>query len=214
MIFTHIFLVILATIILIILAEHQNLRNITWILLLGCLTYIVFLVAPEGAESTISENSGQNIIDTTIVNIQPKTIDPIINDIIPEPQKTIQNLSDNAKIKDNVQNINILSISMAKEIDDKMPVGVSRIFLNDIETIFCFTAVDNTIKDNKIVHTWKRNKQDYLKSFITIGDSPNWRCWSRITIRPEMIGEWQVVVTDSVGNYLNSIDFSIIPISE
>ena len=214
MIYTHIFLVIVATIILIIFAEHQKLRKITWILLIGCLTYIILIIEPESTKPAITENDEQSMIDSIVAikkESKPNKSEPVVNDTISTPENIVQDISKEIQILDNVKDINVLSISMAKEIVNKMPVGESGIFLNDITTLFCFTAVDNAIQDNKIVHTWKHNKQDYLKSFITVGDSPNWRCWSRITIRPEMTGDWQVVVSDSMGNYLDSIEFSIIP---
>ncbi len=213
MIYTHIFLVILATIILIIFAERQKLRKITWILLIGCLTYIILIIDPESKEPLITENDEQTMVDSIVdikIESQPIKIAPVVNDTISKPENIEKAISSVSEIIDNAKDINILSISMAKEIVNKMPVGVSGIFLNDITTLFCFTTVDNAIQDNKIVHTWKHDKQDYLKSFISVGDSPNWRCWSRITIRPEMTGDWQVVVTDSMGNYLDSIEFSII----
>ena len=78
----------------------------------------------------------------------------------------------------------------------------------------------NISKNNKIIHNWKRYQegylydQEYFKSTINIGTSPNWSCWSKITFKPEMAGDWQVIVTDSMGNKLDSIDFSIIPTSE
>ena len=68
--------------------------------------------------------------------------------------------------------------------------------------------------NDKIIHTWKYNGQDYLKSFIRVGESAYWRCWSRITIKPEMMGEWKVTITDTIGNYLDSIEFSIISTDE
>ncbi len=43
-IYTHIFLVILVTIVLIIFAEYQKLRKISWILLIVCVTYILLTV--------------------------------------------------------------------------------------------------------------------------------------------------------------------------
>ncbi len=217
MIYTHIFLVILATIILIIFAEYQKLRKITWILIIGCITYIILIVEPESKDSSNITNAESAVIDTNVVfktEPQPKIIEPVVKDTIRKPQEIPQAISDKSDIIDNVKDINILSISMTKEIVNKMPIEVGSIFLNDIVALYCFTAVDNAIKDNKIIHTWKHDNQDYLKSFITIGDSPNWRCWSRITVRPEMSGDWQVVVTDSLGNYLSSIDFSIIPITD
>ncbi len=211
MLSTHIFLVILVTVILIVFAEHQHLRKITWILLISCITYILLIVIPEKSAPVIVEQEVQNspkennIVDETIfdnLNSNDKFISP------PSPSS------------DKIQNLEISTISIAKDIINKTPVGVSRLFLNDINALYCFTVIDNALKNNIIIHNWKRYEedytyeQDYFKSIIKIGDSPNWRCWSKITIKPEMIGDWKVIVTDSIGNQLDSIDFSIIPDKE
>jgi hypothetical protein len=58
------------------------------------------------------------------------------------------------------------------------------------------------------------NGDNYLKSYLQIGSSQNWRCWSRVTINPELAGDWSVTVTDTIGNILNSIEFTIIPSEE
>lgn len=217
MIYTHIFLVILVTVVLIIFAEYQNLRKISWILLIACVTYIVLMIEPKNIQSTYSEYAEFSNADSS--NISEVLKYPIENDIIDEA--TVSASENNADINlienniiDEIQKLDLLSLAIATNIVERTPTGVSRLFLSDIDVLYCFTVVDNTIKNNKIIHNWKYNEQDFYKNIIMVGDSRNWRCWSRITIKPEMAGEWQVVVTDSIGSRLDSIYFSIIPTSE
>ncbi len=217
MINTHIFLVILVTVVLILIAEYQNLRKISWILLIACVTYIVLMIEPKNVQSTYSEYAEFTNADSS--NIGEVTKYPIENDIIDEATVSASENNDDInsienKIIDEIQKLDLLSLAIATDIVERTPIGVSRLFLNDIDALYCFTAVDNTIKNNKIIHIWKYNAQDFYKNVIVIGDSPNWRCWSRITIKPEMAGDWQVIVTDSIGSRLDSIYFSIIPTSE
>jgi hypothetical protein len=202
---THIFSVILVTVILIVIAEYQKLHKIKWILLTCCLAYTLLIVIPEKPSPINDEYKVSNyliendIVDETTIS-KSDSIDKII--------------SDESTSSSEIQNLDISTIAISTDIVEKTPVGVSRLFLNDIDTLFCFTAVDNPFKNNKIIHTWKYIEQTYLKNFITVGKAPYWRCWSRISIRPEMAGDWQVIITDSVGNYLDSIEFSIIPARE
>ncbi len=202
---THIFLVILVTVFLIIFAEYQKLHKIKWILLTCCVAYTLLIVIPEKPSPINDEYKVSNypiendIVDETIIS-KPDSIDIII--------------SDESKSSNEIQNLEIPTIVIATDIVERIPIGANRLFLNDINTLFCFTAVDNPFKNNKIIHTWKYNGQAHFKYFITVGKSPNWRCWSRIPLRPEMAGDWQVVITDTVGNYMDSIEFSIIPTSE
>ena len=211
---THIFLVILVTVVLIFFAEHQKLRNITWILLIGCVTYIFLTIVPERPIPISDEYNELNKFDSSMITKVTNYL--IENDVVDEvtinkSESLDKIISDDTTSLSKIQNLDILTIAIANEIVEKTPIGVSRLFFNDINTLFCFTAVDNPFKNNKIIYKWKYNGQDYLKILIRVGESPSWRCWSRITIRPEMVGDWQVLVTDTLGNYLDSIEFSIIP---
>jgi hypothetical protein len=202
---THIFLVILVTVIFIIFAEYQKLRKIKWILLIGCVTYILLTVIPEKPLPISNEVKETNYsieneaFDETTIN-KPESIDKIISDV--------------SKPASEMQNLDIVTIAIATNIVERTPIGVSRLFLNDINTLYCFTAVNNSSKNNNIIHIWKYGGKDYFENIIEVGTASYWRCWSRITIRPEMAGEWQVLVTDTVGSYLDSIEFSIIPVIE
>ena len=157
-----------------------------------------------------------NIDSTTLANTISKKLEQktVVVEFIEEPKNTNIIIPDESNIIDKIQSLNILQLTIATDIIEKIPIGISRLFLNDIDALYCYTAVDNALKNNKIIHNWKYNEQDFFKGFIVVGDSPNWRCWSKITIKPEMTGDWQVIVTDTLGNQLDSIEFSIIPIRE
>ena len=223
MINAHIFLVILVTAILIIFAEHQKLRNISWILFIGCVTYILLMLEPENTQITNTGYDELTTIDSSYLSEEKNYL--MENDNIDNVTATVVKVVDTmtskkADINNDIQSLEIVTLAIATDVVEKTPLGVSRLFLNDINALYCFTVVDNTLKNNKIIHNWKRceddytYEQNYFKNFIEVGDSPNWRCWSRITIRPEMTGDWKVVVTDIIGNQLDSIEFSIIPTSE
>lgn len=207
MLSSHLFLVIIFSIILIVFAEYQKLRNITWILTIGCVTYVLLSLL-SNVDTTSSQTTTINAIESDSIVIQKEQIPPvkqIINSVIPDEIISKQPYS-----PDSTKYLSLKSISIATDIIEKDPIGISRLFLNNIDTLYCFTAIDNPFSKNKIIHTWEYNGQDFLKSFIRVGESAYWRCWSRITIKPEMMGEWKVTITDTIGNYLDSIEFSII----
>jgi len=214
-IYTHIFLVILVTVVLIIFAEYQNLRNISWILFIGCLTYILLTIEPEEAKLISTNNEFANVDSDSIVNNTTQTSDSntFINHVPLDSINTNISIYDEVDSPDELQTINIKTLAIATDIVNKEPIGISRLFLSDIDKLFCYTVVNNNLKNSKIIHIWKYNGKEYFNNTIAIGNSPNWRCWSRITIKPEMSGDWQVIVTDTIGTQLESIEFSIIPIN-
>ena len=69
---------------------------------------------------------------------------------------------------DEIQKLDILTMAIATDVIEKIPIGVSKLFLNDINKLFCFTAVGNPFNNNKIIHIWEYNGQTYLKSFIKV----------------------------------------------
>ncbi len=214
MLSNHLFLIIIFTIILIIFAEYQKLRNIKWILTIGCVTYVL-LTLLSNIDIVSPQTPTTNLIESDSINIQKEQILPV-KQIIDSVKITNDNvipeeiISKQPFFPDSTKYLSLKTIAIATDIIEKDPTGVSRLFFNNIDTLYCFTAVDNPFSNNKIIHTWEYNGQDYLKSFIKVGESAFWRCWSRITIKPEMMGEWKVTITDTIGNYLDSIEFSII----
>jgi len=218
MLSNHLFLVIIFTIILIVFAEYQKLRNITWILVIGCVTYVVLMfmsnidtTKPQNNIKLITESDSLGVIVISELISEENTVNEVINIDTASVDKTFL---DQSIINEPIKSRNLKAIAVSRNIVDKNPVDVSRLFLNNIDALYCFTAVDNPFNNNKIIHTWEYNGQNYLKSYISIGESAYWRCWSRITIRPEMTGDWKVTVTDTIGNYLDSIEFSIISTDE
>jgi len=215
---SHLLLVIVITIILIALAEYQKLRNITWILTIGCVTYVL-LTLTSNIDTVLPYTPITYVIESDSINTRNEpipTTDQIIDTIKIKNDTVIIDEIESKQIifTDSINIFSLKTIVIATDIIEKDPIGVSRLFLNNINTLYCFTALENSSINNIIVHTWEFKNQDYLKSFINVGKSSYWRCWSRITIRPEMTGEWKVTITDTDGNYLDSIEFSIIPSNE
>jgi len=218
MLSNHLFLIIIFTIILIIFAEYQKLRNITWILTIGCVTYVL-LTLLSNIDTASPQTPTNNLIESDSINISKEpnlTIDQIIDSVKITNDTVISEeiFSKKPFFPDSTKYLSLKTLAIATDIIEKDPTGVSRLFFNNIDTLYCFTAVDNPFSNNKIIHTWEYNGQDYLKSFIRVGESAYWRCWSRITIKPKMMGEWKVTITDTIGNYLDSIEFSIISTDE
>lgn len=206
----HIFFVLLATIILIIFAEFQKLRKITWILIVGCIGYILLIVTPDIEEDNLSN------MEVISSNIETKTTD-ISEIIIDYKTANLKNtIIDTMIVADETKNdsvehhLRINTIIVAMEIIDREPVGSSKLFLDDIDQLFCYTSVHNLVDNNKIIHKWKFNGNEYFSNVIDIGNSDSWRCWSQITVRPELAGDWRVSVTDTLGTEIGSIDFSIL----
>ena len=218
MINTHIFIIILSTIILILLAEYQKLRIVTWILLFGCITYLLFFLPSRPSNDVVNSlvekklktnNSNIEIIDSNFITEQTYLI--LETTIAADTIKVILN---ETEVNVSAQNLSVANMAISRGVVDMNPIDASQLFINDVNTLFCFTAINNPYRYNKVIHTWKYKGQNQLQTIIKVGESPYWRCWSKLTINPNMTGDWQVVATDTLGNYLDSREFSIIPANE
>ena len=139
-------------------------------------------------------------------------------DLIAEIRNDFMRVRDggNANIIDGSLIKNIISDSdrlRFAEID-REPVDSAHLFLSDIEHLYCYTSVNNPFDNNIIVHHWYSNNIEYFNYPIEVGNSDNWRCWSMITIRPQLAGEWMVSATDTLGNILAQTEFTILETEE
>jgi len=211
----HIFFVIIATVILVIFAEIQQVRKITWILIIGCIGYIILNFEPNISEKVVEQSSqSDEIKQINKSEKEPIIIDQLVSTI--EKQETI--LQDTAVIitdiiLDTLQ-MAVNTIEIATNVIEREPLGSARLFLNDIEKLFCYTSVNNPFDSNVIVHHWYSNNIEYFNYPMDIGNSDNWRCWSMITIRPQLAGDWIVSATDTLGNILAQTEFTILETEE
>ena len=103
----HIFLVILVTVILIIIAEYQKMHKIKWILLIGCVAYTLLTIIPENPLPISDEiNVPNDLIENDIIN------EATIN----KPDSVEKVISDESKSPSKIKTLDILSVAMATEI--------------------------------------------------------------------------------------------------
>lgn len=98
---------------------------------------------------------------------------------------------------------------ICEEISNRNPSKKAVVFKNGIEKIYCYTLLDK-VKDNSVIyHNWY--KRDNLSSRIKLGvKPPRWGTYSSIQLRDYDNGPWKVDITDSEGNILKTLRFSIL----
>ncbi len=208
----HIFFVILATIILIIFAELQKLRKITWILIIACTGYILLNIGPNTSKEIIEQSNNEEVLEQIgSIELEPSNV---IENTENEVSKIKSTAISTTGIETDTLVMSINSLQIATEIVDREPMGAARLFLNDIEQLYCYTSVNNPFEENTVVHHWYFNNIEYFNYPMAIRESDNWRCWSVITIRPQLTGDWMVTVTDTLGNILAQTEFTILETEE
>ena len=101
-------------------------------------------------------------------------------------------------------------IKICKTVINRNPVDVGTIFINNVDSLFCFTKIQNSGRKREIRHVWyyKNELQSQIK--YNIRKSNIYRSWTMKRINQNQIGDWRVDVLGFDGSVLGSTDFIII----
>lgn len=92
-------------------------------------------------------------------------------------------------------------------IIDREPADTISSISQNVGKIFFFTElIDMT--DQTVTHRWEYNGEVMAEVKFNVG-APRWRVYSVKNIQPEWTGLWQVVVTDTDGNILNTSSIDV-----
>ena len=138
--------------------------------------------------------------DILIVKKQPKQIEkpkPVENPVL-------QNDSDILKIKD---------IKICKSIYKRTPVGADVVFTNNVDSLYCYTRIQNTGVKKEVKHVWYFEDQIMTQVRYNVRKSNIYRSWTKKTILSHQVGRWRVDVQDPNGTIIGSKKFKIKNIS-
>ena len=104
----------------------------------------------------------------------------------------------------------VLNIATGANLVNRSIEKPDSVFSLDSEKIYCLTHIRNWNHSKTIYHKWYQEGELRSKISLEIGRSFNWRTWSYITVYPERVGDWKVIVEDSLGVRYDSLSFKII----
>ena len=213
-----IFEVTLVLVVLLSIAFWQNLKQFAAILGGIYFIYIIFIISfyeknpepqivEENIVSIINDQIDSVILDKKVIietDTSKKVID-VVNNIISENKLDIKPKS----ISNDEQPINVLNITFGTGVINRKIEKESRSFTTKTNRIYCLSGIQNRKTDTKIFHKWYHDGKLKSKILLNVGKSFNWRTWSYINVYENRVGEWIVVVEDTVGVRLDSLSFSI-----
>jgi len=97
---------------------------------------------------------------------------------------------------------------VCEKVVNGRPINAALVFSAGQEEVFCFTSFSSVDKKDFIVHNWFRRDERVARIKLTV-EPPRWATYSGITLRDTDKGPWRVEITDSSGNVLKIIRFSI-----
>ena len=103
----------------------------------------------------------------------------------------------------------IINMSTGTSVANRSIIDPKSTFSTEEDRVYFLSGVQNKNDSKILYHKWYQDGQ--LKSKIEMESrrSFNWRSWSYITVNPDRIGDWQVVIEDKSGTRYDSLSFVI-----
>ena len=150
-------------------------------------------------------------------NIKPRPL------IIPEVKKK-RRIEKNQKVKKIIEKeiktnkippkpyvttLTMRDMQICRNVKNRNPIGTDTYFENTVDSLFCYTRVQNTGGKQELTHIWYFEDQKIGTVRYNIKTSNIYRSWTRKTILPKQIGTWRVEVQDTAGVIIGSEFFYI-----
>ena len=126
-----------------------------------------------------------------------------------EIEKPISQIENVIKPEQNITPINVISMEFGKELVNRELVGVDSVFYLSDDRIYALSKIQNRSGARTLFHEWYHEGKLRSKISMEVGRSYNWRTWSYIEVRPNIVGNWEVFVSDSLGVNYDSLSFQV-----
>ena len=105
--------------------------------------------------------------------------------------------------------ISLKEIKICKNIKNRNPVGVGEIFPSSVDSLYCYTKIENLGKKMEVRHVWFYENQIMTQVRYNVKKSNVYRSWTKKTISSFQIGNWRVEVQDRNGTIIGTKRFKI-----
>ncbi|MGD8883145.1 MAG: DUF2914 domain-containing protein [Desulfobacterales bacterium] len=108
----------------------------------------------------------------------------------------------------NASQLTLFQGQMCEEIFANAPRNPTIVFSITQKKAVCFSSFDEVPEKMVIYHSWYHRDVPSAKIRLTL-KPPRWSTYSSIQLRRTDIGPWRVEITDSKGNLLGVLRFSV-----
>ena len=143
--------------------------------------------------------------------MQPKKT---VLDRINKNELTSENSIKKKLYKEKDISLTVKDIKICKSIYKRTPVGSDVVFTNNIDSLYCYTRIQNPGSKREVKHIWYYGDQMMTQVRYNVKKSNIYRSWTKKTILPSQIGKWRVDIQDNNGTVIGSKKFEIRDISD
>ena len=142
---------------------------------------------------------------------EPKSIEK--NKVFKKEIKSEKSVKKKPNIEKNTSLI-VQDIKICKSIYKRTPVGSDVVFTNNVDSLYCYTRIQNPGQKREVKHIWYYNNQMMTQVRYNVKKSNIYRSWTKKTILSNQIGRWRVDIQDNNGTVIGSKEFEIKDISD
>ena len=144
-------------------------------------------------------------------NSEPKSIEK--KQVAKEQIKSKKSVK---KKPDTEKNISLIvqDIKICKAISKRNPVGSDVVFKNNVDSLYCYTRIQNPGPKREVKHIWYYDNKIMTQVKYNVKKSNIYRSWTKKTILSNQIGKWRVDIQDNNGTIIGSKNFEIKNISD
>jgi hypothetical protein len=187
--------------ILVVISIFQKLKIVTWLLIGSYLIYLIFVSVLDNKQ--IQESGGSTPEAATSFNNDIIQNESVLSDTLLATNKSIE-------YSPLLKELHVRSVAMTRAVQDRIATDIDTIFQSNVGYLYFHTIINNPEDTATIIHRWSHKGEFISQTEIKLGRSVRWRCWSRLALNPDWVGDWEASVLDSVGNFLTSTKFSIV----
>ena len=96
----------------------------------------------------------------------------------------------------------VTAITICKNVEKRQPIGSNIIFDNYVDSLYCFTRIQNKGGKSEVRHVWYYNDTPITQFKYNVKRSNSYRSWTKNTISPKQVGEWYVEIQTKNGELL------------
>ena len=142
---------------------------------------------------------------------EPKLIEK--NKVVKKEIKSEKSVNKKPDAEKNTS-LTVKDIKICKSIYKRTPVGSDVVFTNNVDSLYCFTRIQNPGPKREVKHVWYYDNQMMTQIRYNVKKSNIYRSWTKKTILSNQIGRWRVDIQDNNGTIIGSKNFEIKNISD
>ena len=144
-------------------------------------------------------------------DLKPKKAD--IDGVNKNKIKSENSIKKNLNEEKNIS-LTVKDIKICKSIYKRTPVGSDVVFTNNVDSLYCYTRIQNPGPKREVKHIRYYDDQMMTQVRYNVKKSNIYRSWTKKTILSSQIGNWRVDIQDNNGTVIGSKKFEIRNISD